>query len=286
MSRSARLIRTIPALKQAVRRFKGAGRRIGFVPTLGALHDGHASLIRKAAAENDRVVVSVFVNPIQFDDPKDLRAYPRQLRQDAIRAVGAGADLVFAPSAAAMQPTGFQTGVEVSSLSRLWEGQFRPGHLRGVATVVTQLFHLVEPDTAYFGFKDAQQSRVVAQLIQDLHFPVRLRVLPTVREPDGLAVSSRNSRLSPVGRKRAAELFAALQETKRLIQSSKERRSNALLSGLRRRLRSVPGLRIDYVAAVDPRTLQPLSHLRGTVWLLAAVRIEGVRLLDGCSVRA
>ena len=250
---------------------------------MGALHEGHLSLIRKARKENDRVVVSLFVNPIQFDQKKDLRSYPRTDRQDARLAAGAGADLLFAPSPSAIYPPGFQTFVEIARLSRPLEGRFRPGHFRGVATVVTKLFNLVQPDCAYFGQKDAQQARIVQQLIQDLNFPTRLRILPTIRERDGLAMSSRNRRLSTEARRSSRALFVALQEARRLIQSN-VRRSDLVGRRIRQMIRQQPGTRIDYVAIVDPETLQPVRRIRKSAWILLAVWVGGVRLIDGCVV--
>lgn len=279
-----RIVRDLQELRQQIRRAKRRGRTIGFIPTMGALHEGHLSLIRAARRENNLVVVSIFVNPIQFNQRSDFRSYPRPLARDARMAFEAGADLVFAPTPREMYPKGFQTFVEVTELTRPWEGRLRPGHFRGVATVVAKLFHLVEPDAAYFGQKDAQQARVVGQMIRDLHFSIQLRVLPVVREPDGLAMSSRNRRLSPAARRSSVFLFEALQEGKRLIKSS-SRRTETLLRRMREVLRRAPGIRVEYLAVVNPNSFRSVRKVRGPGLLIAAVQVGGVRLIDCLPVR-
>ncbi len=274
-----RVVRSLSSLRQAIRRAKRAGRKIGLVPTLGAFHEGHLSLIRRARQETDLVVVSLFVNPIQFDRKGDFRAYPRPVKEDARMAAKAGADLLFLPSAQAMYPPDFQTAVEVGRLSRRWEGAFRPGHFRGVATVVTKLFHLVQPEVAYFGEKDFQQSRIVQQMVRDLNLDLSLKILPTVREPDGLAMSSRNRLLSSSARRSSRGLFGALQEAAQLIEWG-ERRGELIVRRIRRKLQAIPGARIDYAAIVDPQTLEPVKRLKGEVRILLAVRFGPVRLID------
>ncbi len=278
------IVRTLPRLRRLLALARKRGKRIGFVPTLGALHEGHASLIRTARRENDLVVVSLFVNPTQFDRTEDYRSYPRTLRQDRRLAARNAADLLFLPSERAIYPAGFQTWVEVQDLSRPWEGRFRPGHFRGVATVVTKLLNLVQPDRAYFGQKDAQQARIVAQLIRDLGIPVRLRVLPTVRERDGLAMSSRNRHLSPRERLLARRIFPSLHDGRRLIEWGCRRRT-LVARRVTQRLRAIPGARIEYVAVVDPATLEEPDEIRGTVWILAALWIGRTRLIDCCIAR-
>ncbi|MBI3318192.1 MAG: pantoate--beta-alanine ligase, partial [Candidatus Omnitrophica bacterium] len=220
-----KVIRRLNELRREIELLQKRGKTVGFVPTMGAFHEGHLSLIRRAAGETDAAVVSLFVNPIQFDEAKDLRSYPRPWRKDLRLAARAGAKLLFAPTAAEMYPPGFQTFVEVEKLGRLLEGQFRPGHFRGVATVVAKLFHLVQPDVAYFGQKDAQQARLVERMIRDLNFPVRLKVLPTLREKDGLPLSSRNRFLSSEARRSSRALAEALQEARRLIECDEPRAS-------------------------------------------------------------
>lgn len=279
-----RIIRSVKALQAAIRRIKRKGETLGLVPTMGAFHEGHLSLIRRARAETDRVVVSLFVNPLQFNRHADLVSYPRVQRADAREAARAGVDILFIPTARSMYPPDFQTFVEVTRLSRPWEGRFRPGHFRGVTTVVTKLFHLVQPDHTYFGRKDAQQARIVQQLIRDLNFPIRLHLLPTRREKDGLAMSSRNRLLSSEARQSSRALFEALQEAQRLIKWG-QRRASLLVRRMRARLRQVVGARIEYVAVVEPKTLLPVRRLKGTVWILMAVWVGKVRLIDGCAVR-
>ena len=274
-----RIVKRLDEIRRIVRRTKRRGKTVGFVPTMGALHEGHLSLIRAARRETGFVVVSVFVNPIQFNQRSDFQGYPRPLARDARLAVSAGADLLFAPSAGEIYPSGFQTFVETTDLTRDWEGRFRPGHFRGVTTVVAKLFNLVAPDVAYFGQKDAQQAGVVRQMIRDLNFQVRLKVLPTVREPDGLAMSSRNRRLSPSARRAAVLLFEALQEGRRLIKLNLRRRE-VLLRRMRQVIRRAPGIQIEYLTMVDPESLRPVRVVQGPVLLLVAARIGGVRLID------
>ena len=279
-----KIVRQSAELRRLIRAAKRQGKRIGFVPTMGALHEGHLSLIRRARKETNLVVASLFVNPIQFDNRSDLRSYPRTLARDARLAAAAGCNLLFVPSAKEIYPPGFQTFVEVTDLSRRWEGKARPGHFRGVTTVVAKLFNGVQPDAAYFGQKDAQQARVVGQMIRDLGFDIRLVVMPTVREPDGLAMSSRNERLSPDERRAAAVLFESLQEGKRLIEWPLRRET-----GILRRMRSViaraDGARVEYAAVVDPETLEPMRRVKRPALLLLAVRIGKTRLIDCLEVR-
>ena len=279
-----KIVRTIQELRKAVTAARKKGKRIGFVPTMGALHEGHLSLIRRGRKETGFVVVSLFVNPIQFNNRADLKKYPRPLQKDARLSASAGADLIFAPSAAEIYPAGFQTYVEVTELTRHWEGTSRPGHFRGVTTVVAKLFNLVQPDIAYFGQKDAQQARVVRQMVRDLGFPLEVRVLPTVREPNGLALSSRNARLSPTERKASSVLFRALQTGGRLIEWP-HRRKNEILRRMRQVIRQAPGSRIEYIAIADPDTLEPMEKIRKPALLMLAVRIGGTRLIDCLEVK-
>ncbi len=274
-----RTLKSIPELRRFVRKTRREGKTIGFIPTMGALHEGHRSLIRRARAETDRVVVSIFVNAIQFDRKADFRSYPRTLYQDARIAAAAGADVLFIPTARAMYPLDFETFVEVTRLGRQWEGRHRPGHFRGVTTVVAKLFHLVEPDTAYFGQKDAQQARIIRQMTRDLNFDVRIKILPTVREPDGLAMSSRNRLLPSELRRPSRALFEALQEGTRLIQWG-ERRADLVVRRMRQILRRIPRSKIDYVAIVDPETLEQVKRIRGKIQILLAVWVGRVRLID------
>jgi pantoate--beta-alanine ligase len=247
-----RTVRAIRELQDALERVR-LGATIGLVPTMGAFHAGHLSLFRAAREECDLVVVSLFVNPAQFDSPEDLGRYPSDEESDARLAEEAGVDVLFSPSVEELYPPGFQTWVDVEELSRPLEGEFRPGHFRGVATVCCKLFNLVRPHVAYFGQKDAQQVAVVRRMVRDLHLGVEIRVLPTVRDADGLALSSRNALLSPAEREQALALPRALAD-------KDPERARALLDGLA----------VDYVEVADfePRVLA------------AAVRIGKTRLID------
>lgn len=277
------IIRSAARMAAVAQRLRRQGRRIGFVPTMGALHKGHLSLIRRAAVENDVVIVSIFVNPTQFGPQEDFARYPRPLRRDLRLARQAGADIVFVPSVREMYLAGFQTHVEPGSLARRWEGQRRPGHFRGVATVVTILFELTQPTVAYVGQKDHQQARIIGQLVRDLRLPLRIRVCPTVREADGLAMSSRNACLTEAERTQAVVLFQALEQAREAVRSG-ERRAAALIDGMRRAISEAPSARIDYVAVADARTLEPCWRLRGRVALLVAAWIGRTRLIDNLLV--
>ena len=258
-------------------------RRIGVVPTMGALHEGHLSLIRRARSQNGVVVVTIFVNPLQFGPHEDFARYPRPLARDLRLARGAGADIVFAPSVRQLYPKGFQTIVEMGPLGQRWEGSSRPGHFRGVATVVSVLFQLTRPTNAYVGQKDYQQALIIQQLARDLRMSARVHILPTVREPDGLAMSSRNVYLSRSQRQQAAAVSRALGLAAEAIRSG-ERRAEPLIDGMRRLLAEEAQARIDYVALVDAKTLAPLWRLRGRVAVLLAVWIGRTRLIDNLLV--
>jgi len=274
-----RTVRTVAALREALRQHRAAGRGIGLVPTMGALHEGHLSLIRHARAHDDVVVVSLFVNPAQFNERSDLERYPRTERRDAELAGAAGADLLFAPSAEEVYPPGFATAVEVLGLTERLEGAARGSeHFRGVTTVVTKLLCMVDPDVAYFGQKDAQQVVVIRRLVEDLNLPVRVEALPTVREPDGLAMSSRNALLSPAERRRALALPAAL-EAARARAADGERTAEVLVQTSVAHMREL-GVEPEYVALMDPDTLEPIEELAGAALLALAARIGDVRLID------
>jgi pantoate--beta-alanine ligase len=253
---------------------------VGFVPTMGFLHAGHLSLIRRARAENASVVVSIFVNPTQFGPGEDFQRYPRDLDRDLGLIESAQVDAVFTPTVDEMYPQGASTIVEVESLSGILDGASRPGHFRGVATVVCTLFHLVQPHRAYFGAKDYQQLQVIQRMVDDLQMPVEVIGCPTVREPDGLAMSSRNVYLSPPEREAAATLSSALAEAERLFQEG-VRDALALQHSVQSLLAAEPLIRIDYVAVVQPHTLQPLTSLGpdGAVICLA-VWLGKTRLID------
>jgi pantoate--beta-alanine ligase len=269
-----RTIRTVADMQEHSRRARGAGRRIGLVPTMGAFHGGHESLMRAARAGSDEMVVSLFVNPAQFDDPRDLAAYPRDEEHDAAIAARLGADVLFAPPAGAVYPEGFSTTVSVPGLSDTLEGAHRgPGHFAGVCTVVSKLFNMVAPDVAYFGQKDAQQVAVLRRMARDLDFPVRIEVLPTIREPDGLAMSSRNARLSPQERARAVALSRALEAAREAVASD----DPDPLAAARAALEALD-VAPEYLAIVDPETFQQPTD--GRVLVAVAAYVGDTRLID------
>jgi pantoate--beta-alanine ligase len=267
-----------------LRRQLGEARRqrltVGLVPTMGALHEGHASLIRAARSRNDFVVVSVFVNPAQFGPHEDLSRYPRPFEDDVRLCASLGVDLIFRPEPAEIYPPGYRTYVEVTGLQDAFEGASRPRHFRGVATVVLKLFNEVQPDRAYFGQKDAQQARIIQQMVRDLDVPVEVVVCPTVREPDGLALSSRNRYLDPDQRRHAAALHAALTDAQALYRRG-ERDAARLQQAMRERIEATPGARLDYAAVIDADTFQPAATAEARGVLLAvAVRFGETRLID------
>jgi pantoate--beta-alanine ligase len=272
-------VRSVDALRSALVSPRRGGVTIGLVPTMGALHEGHLSLIRCAREQCDLVVVSVFVNPAQFNETSDLERYPRREADDAALAAAAGADVLFAPSVEEVYPPGFATAVEVIGITDRLEGAIRGGgHFRGVTTVVTKLLCMAMPDVAYFGQKDVQQVVTVRRLVSDLNLPVRIQLCPTVREPDGLAMSSRNALLDPDQRARARSLFDGL-EAARTLAARGERSSQNLVDAALQTMRS-SGVLPEYVALVDPETLEPLEELAGEALLASAARIGDVRLID------
>ncbi|MBI3098770.1 MAG: pantoate--beta-alanine ligase [Planctomycetes bacterium] len=275
----ARILRTVAALRRYVAAARRAGRSIGFVPTMGALHEGHLSLMRRAKRECDVVLVSIFVNPMQFGPREDFSKYPRDLAGDARLCSSAGVDAIFAPSVEAMYPPGFKTCVDMRDLTEPLCGRFRPGHFRGVMTVVAKLFLQVQPDAAFFGQKDFQQAAILKQMARDLDFPIRIVRCPIVREPDGLAMSSRNAYLSPEERSQALCLSQALTEARRLLRGG-ERRAGRLRRAMKRIVRAVSGARIDYISIVDPETLRDVEQATPSSVALLAVRIGPARLID------
>lgn len=274
-------IERVAGMGAAADAHRRAGRRIAFVPTMGYLHDGHRSLMTLARSRADVLVVSVFVNPAQFGPGEDFDSYPRDPERDAAIARGAGADILFLPSAAEMYPPGHAVTVDVGPLADRLEGKSRPGHFRGVATVLAKLFHLVAPHVAVFGQKDAQQAVVVRRLVADLDFGIEILVAPTVREADGLAMSSRNARLSAAERAQAPALRRALDAALREIASG-ERDCARIAGRMRRILGEQPLAAVDYVSIADPGTLEELTTLApGSAALLSlAVRVGATRLID------
>jgi pantoate--beta-alanine ligase len=276
---------SVTELRRLVGNARRAGLKVGFVPTMGALHAGHASLIRSARAQTDFVVVSIFVNPTQFGPNEDLTRYPRPLEADLALSTACGADLVFVPTVATVYPPDFRTCVEVMGLQDILEGASRPGHFRGVATVVLKLFNLVQPDVAWFGQKDAQQLQIIRQMVRDLDVPVEIRAGQTVREPDGLALSSRNQYLNPAQRQAATALAQALQAAADLYAGG-ERDGEKLQAAMVSIVRATPGAALDYAAVVDDQTLEPMTTLRGPALLALAVRFGSTRLIDNLRLGA
>ncbi|HEX30087.1 TPA: pantoate--beta-alanine ligase [Candidatus Poribacteria bacterium] len=256
------------------------GKRIGFVPTMGYFHEGHLTLMRRAKEENDLLVVSLFVNPTQFGPNEDYERYPRDLDRDRELAEKEGVDLLFVPSVEDMYPAGYATYVEVTgTLTSVLCGARRPGHFRGVTTVVAKLFNIVKPHRAYFGEKDAQQLRVIKRMAKDLNFDVEIISVPTVRESDGLAMSSRNEYLSPEERKAALVLWRSLNLARSLVEAG-ERKADRIISEMRRLIESEPLAKIDYVEIVDSETLEKVDRIEGEVLVALAVFIGTTRLID------
>ena len=278
-----RVVRTIPEMRVVAERLRRRHRTVGLVPTMGALHEGHASLIRTSASRYGATIVTIFVNPLQFGPGEGYRRYPRDLAQDVRRAAANGADVVFVPGAPQMYPAGFQTAVEIGELAARWEGRSRPGHFRGVATVVVKLLDLIQPTHAVFGQKDYQQALVIRRLIQDLNLPVAFQMLPTVREPGGLAMSSRNRSLSVSERRQATVLYRALDHARGRIRSG-VRHAPSLIAQMRHMIDAQPAARVDYVAIVDAKTLRPQARLHGRVAILVAACVGRARLIDNLLV--
>lgn len=272
-------VSTASDLRSAIASYREKGQRVAFVPTMGALHAGHLALVEQARRVAGKVVVSIFVNPKQFGPGEDFERYPRDLEADAEKLREAGADLLFAPTVEEMYPPGFSTTVHVAGVSEGMEGARRPGHFDGVATVVARLLGLVLPDVAVFGQKDAQQCAVVMRLVKDLGLPVDVLVAPTVRESDGLAMSSRNAYLSPEERKAAPALFCALLATQ-LVHELGERKAEKLLAAFRTAIGTEPRLELDAVDLVDAATMRPVGKVDRPVLLAAAVRVGRTRLID------
>ncbi|HET9087944.1 MAG TPA: pantoate--beta-alanine ligase [Acidobacteriaceae bacterium] len=279
-----RIVADIPETRSAIRQLRaaqasGTSRSVGFVPTMGALHEGHRSLVRAARRRCDVVVASIFVNPTQFGPNEDFTRYPRTLEADCRMLEEEGADLVFTPSAEGMYPAGSTTLVEVAGVGDRLDGASRPGHFRGVATVVAKLIHIVQPEFAFFGQKDAAQLAVLRQMVRDLHIPVELVACPIVREPDGLAMSSRNRYLSAEERGQALAIWRGLETARRLVQSG-EHCAEVLLRAVRDAVEQEPALREDYLALVDPDTLLPVASLQNGGLLAVAVYAGTTRLID------
>ena len=281
-----RIVSRSAAMRELSRRARRSGESIGFVPTMGALHAGHLSLMRRARREHRRLAVSVFVNPLQFGPNEDFARYPRNDVQDATLSRWEGCDWLFMPPARGIYPPGFATRVVPGPIGDEWEGAARPGHFGGVLTVVLKLLEIVEPDTIYLGQKDAQQAALVAQMVRDLDLPVRVVVCPTVRERDGLAISSRNVFLSASERERARGIVLALRAGKQAARAGR-RAAAAIVAETRRALiRQAAPDRIDYIGLVDARSFEPVPRLTRRGLLIAAVRIGKTRLIDNMPIVA
>ncbi|HXZ40565.1 MAG TPA: pantoate--beta-alanine ligase [Terriglobales bacterium] len=270
---------TVEEMRAASRAARLGGLRVGLVPTMGALHEGHLSLVRAAQAQCDAVAVSIFVNPLQFGPNEDLAKYPRTFERDCQLLEQEGVDFLFAPSVQEMYPEEAITYVTVEGLSEKLCGRSRPGHFRGVTTVVAKLFHIVEPDLAFFGQKDAAQATIILRMVRDLNFPVEIIVCPIVRGADGLAMSSRNAYLNPQERKSALVLYRALKEIQRKFDRSEHNPARLIEAG-KNVLAQESGVRLDYLEIVDPDTLDPVRKITSTVLVAVAAFVGNTRLID------
>lgn len=275
-----KILNTINDIRIAIKEARKNGKTIGFVPTMGYLHEGHLSLVKRAKEENDLVVVSIFVNPTQFGEGEDLETYPRDLERDSNLVKSVGADIVFAPSVEEMYTPGASTYVEIAGdITAKLCGSSRPGHFKGVTTIVTKLFNIVTPDKAYFGQKDAQQVAVIEQMVRDLCFGVEIVPCPIVREEDGLAMSSRNTYLSSEERKSATILSIALARAEEMIRSG-ERNASKIRVIINEKIKSEPFAEIDYIEIVNARTLEAVEEVKGDILIALAVKIGKTRLID------
>jgi pantoate--beta-alanine ligase len=274
-----KICKTIEEMRSASSAVRREGKRFGFVPTMGALHEGHLSLVRAAKAKSDVVAVSIFVNPLQFGPTDDLAKYPRSFERDRALLEKEAVDIVFAPQPEEMYPKGAVTYVTVEGLSEKLCGRSRPGHFRGVATVVAKLFHIVEPDLAFFGQKDAAQATIVRRMVRDLNLPVEIVVCPIIREPDGLAMSSRNVYLRPEERNAAPVLNRSLTETKNRFDQG-ERNARKLIAAGKRVMAQESRVRLDYFEIVDPDTLDPVLEVTRSALVAIAALVGNTRLID------
>ena len=274
-----KLVTTIAEMRALSRQTRGRGARLGLVPTMGALHQGHLSLVSAAKAGSDVVAVSIFVNPTQFGPNEDFAKYPRNLEQDCALLHREGVDVVFAPSTDEIYPPGAITWVTVEAMSDRLCGRSRPGHFRGVTTVVSKLFHIVEPEVAFFGQKDAAQVAIIRRMVRDLNVPVRIEVCPIVREHDGLALSSRNAYLSPEERKSALVLYRSLQRARELFDRG-ERDPARLIAAGKAEFATKPAVRLDYFEIVDPDSLEPVSTISRPALIAVAAFVGNTRLID------
>jgi pantoate--beta-alanine ligase len=279
-----KVVDSVAGMKALARQWKKSGKRIGFVPTMGYLHEGHLNLVRESKKAADVTVVSIFVNPTQFGPREDFKKYPRDLEKDSAYLAQAGVDCLFHPDVAEIYPPGYRTYVEVHGLQDRLCGRSRPGHFRGVATVVLKLFNIVGPDLAFFGAKDAQQVLIIEKMASDLDLDVEIVTCPIIREADGLALSSRNAYLGPGERRAALVLSASLRKAERAIGAG-ERDAAGIIAGIRALVEAEPLARIDYIEAVDPSTLEPVAELHGDVLIALAVFVGSTRLIDNIRVQ-
>jgi pantoate--beta-alanine ligase len=279
-----KIITTISDMQSLADSLRKEGRTMGFVPTMGFLHEGHVSLMRRARKACDVVIVSIFVNPTQFGPNEDLDRYPRDVAGDSAKCESAGVDVLFMPTAAGMYPEKPSVFIAVEGISDVLEGAVRPGHFRGVATVVAKLFNIVKPHKAFFGQKDYQQCAVIRRMVKGLDMDVDVAVLPTVREPDGLAMSSRNSYLSADERRKAAVIHRALSAAEQLARTG-TKEPEALKNRVQAVLREEKGIELDYIEVADHETLEPLSSVKDVMVLLVAVRIGRTRLIDNLVIQ-
>lgn len=277
-------ITTIAEMKTQAKELKSDGKVIGFVPTMGYLHEGHLSLVRKSLEESDMTVVSIFVNPTQFGPEEDFREYPHDMERDTRILEEMGVEIIFVPKAKEVYPEGYKTYVELPELETKLCGRSRSGHFRGVCTVVLKLFHIIYPGKAFFGQKDAQQAIILRRMVKDLDMDVTIEVLPIVRDDDGLALSSRNTYLDEEGRKAALCLWKSLSAARAMIERE-ERDAQAVLQKMRNIIQQEPMARIDYVEIVDIEELNPLSRIEGEALIALAVYIGKVRLIDNILIQ-
>lgn len=273
------VISKVAELQERIKNWKQAGLTIGFVPTMGYLHEGHLSLVREAKKRNDRAAVSIFVNPKQFGPAEDYNVYPRDFNRDAALLEKEGVDLIFYPAVEEMYPAGYKTYVEVEDLENRLCGRSRPGHFRGVCTVVLKLFNLIQPDEAYFGWKDAQQVIILKKMVEDLNLPVKIRSMPLIREKDGLALSSRNIYLNQQERQASIVLYRSLELAEKMIKNG-ERQAAKIRQQMVNLISAEPLARIDYVEIVDLQTLEPLVTIDGDALVAVAVYFGRTRLID------
>lgn len=281
---SLQLIKSPKRMQKICGKLKERGKTIGLVPTMGYLHEGHPSLVRIARKRCDVLVVTIFVNPTQFGPKEDFQSYPRDFKRDRLLLEEEGCDLIFAPRMEDMYPEGYLTYVTVEKITGKLEGRTRPTHFRGVTTIVAKLFNIVQPDIAVFGQKDAQQAVVLKKMVEDLNYGIKMIIAPTVREKDGLALSSRNKYLSEEERRQATALYESLREAKRLIGRG-ERSASRIISRMRSLIEKQPSAELDYIAVTKARTLEPLNRLRGEVLISLAVRFGKARLIDNIKVK-